>query len=262
MKTLLPSTEYSRIGIAKDVMKQPRNGIPRDLTQAIAWLEDLFNLYTVAMSVKVMLEPKEVFVFVYNIVQYSFKNDMEMNMEWIGMKNNFKVTHKNFDHPSLETLLRELVVKLRMRKNISRVDQALGVGPYSSNRPGARSIEAAEANESPQRGAQGELCPLFDQGGHPRMHNKCLRCGSEEHLVKSCTRATRKREALAAHAEEGDDDPEAEEPEQEDDEPEAAQDEPEEEDDFEPVGKVELDPDIDDYEIQRTTASRPSTPMP
>eukprot|EP00971_Amphidinium_carterae_P309360 6147630-Amphidinium_carterae.1 len=43
MRTLLPSTEYSRIGIAKDVMKQPRNGIPRDMTQAIAWLEDFFN---------------------------------------------------------------------------------------------------------------------------------------------------------------------------------------------------------------------------
>eukprot|EP00971_Amphidinium_carterae_P173089 3431467-Amphidinium_carterae.1 len=48
MKTLLQSTEYSRLGIAKDVMKQPRNGTPRDLTQAIAWLEDFFNRYTVA----------------------------------------------------------------------------------------------------------------------------------------------------------------------------------------------------------------------
>eukprot|EP00971_Amphidinium_carterae_P025116 495992-Amphidinium_carterae.1 len=44
MKALLPSTEHSRIGIAKDVMKQPRNGIPRDMTQSIAWLEDFFNL--------------------------------------------------------------------------------------------------------------------------------------------------------------------------------------------------------------------------
>eukprot|EP00971_Amphidinium_carterae_P303530 6031350-Amphidinium_carterae.1 len=52
MKTLLPSTEYSRIGIARDVMKHPRNGIPRDMTQAISWLEDFFNRYTVAMTVK------------------------------------------------------------------------------------------------------------------------------------------------------------------------------------------------------------------
>eukprot|EP00971_Amphidinium_carterae_P226720 4496645-Amphidinium_carterae.1 len=73
---------------------------------------------------------------------------MEMNMEWIGMKNNFKVTNKSFDHSSLETLLRELVVKLRMRKNIARVDHALGVVPHSNSRPEARSIEAAEANES------------------------------------------------------------------------------------------------------------------
>eukprot|EP00971_Amphidinium_carterae_P166419 3298128-Amphidinium_carterae.1 len=40
------------IGIAKDVMKHPRNGIPRDMTQAISWLEDFFNRYTVAMTVK------------------------------------------------------------------------------------------------------------------------------------------------------------------------------------------------------------------
>eukprot|EP00971_Amphidinium_carterae_P049317 972087-Amphidinium_carterae.1 len=73
---------------------------------------------------------------------------MEMNMEWIGMKNNFKVTHKSFDHDALEFLLRELVVKLQMRKNRARVDNALEVTSNSNNRPGARSIEAAEANES------------------------------------------------------------------------------------------------------------------
>eukprot|EP00971_Amphidinium_carterae_P080209 1587249-Amphidinium_carterae.1 len=71
---------------------------------------------------------------------------MEMNMEWITMKNKFQVTHKNFDHTSLEALLRELVVKLRMRKNIARVDIALGMTSHS--RPGARTLEAAEANEA------------------------------------------------------------------------------------------------------------------
>eukprot|EP00971_Amphidinium_carterae_P142246 2817772-Amphidinium_carterae.1 len=70
------------------------------------------------MTVKVMLEPKEVLAFVYNTVQYSFKTDMEMNMEWITMKNKFQVTHKNFNHTDLEALLRELVVKLRMRKKV------------------------------------------------------------------------------------------------------------------------------------------------
>eukprot|EP00971_Amphidinium_carterae_P144607 2865455-Amphidinium_carterae.1 len=71
-------------------MKPPRNGIPRDLAQAISWLEDFFNRYTVAMSVKVMLEPKEVLAFVHNNVHPSFRMDIEMNMEWISMKNIFK----------------------------------------------------------------------------------------------------------------------------------------------------------------------------
>eukprot|EP00971_Amphidinium_carterae_P217475 4317170-Amphidinium_carterae.1 len=139
---------------------------------------------------------------------------MEMNMEWINMKNVFKVTHKSFDHGALDKLLQELVVKLQMRKNVAKVDQALELSSNSNNRPGARSAEAAEANESrtspapkPKKKAStppprrklcsfyasakgcsyGELCSLFEKGGHFRMHNKCLRCGSEEHLVKACT---------------------------------------------------------------------------
>eukprot|EP00971_Amphidinium_carterae_P221174 4391011-Amphidinium_carterae.1 len=103
------------------------------------------------MTVKVMLEPKEVLAFVYNLVRYSFKDDIEMNMDWITMKNKFQVTHKNFDHASLEALLRELVVKLRMRKSIARVDSALGVTSNPNTRPGARSLEADahEARTSP-----------------------------------------------------------------------------------------------------------------
>eukprot|EP00971_Amphidinium_carterae_P192526 3820518-Amphidinium_carterae.1 len=62
------------------------------------------------------------------------------------MKNIFKVTHKSFDHEALNKLLRELVAKLRLRRNIARVDQALGVTQSFNNRPGARSLEAAEAN--------------------------------------------------------------------------------------------------------------------
>eukprot|EP00971_Amphidinium_carterae_P276841 5494191-Amphidinium_carterae.1 len=72
---------------------------------------------------------------------------MEMNMDWITMKNKFQVTHKTFDHVSLEALLRELVVKLRMRKSIARVDSALGVTPNTNSRPGARSLEA-DAHEA------------------------------------------------------------------------------------------------------------------
>eukprot|EP00971_Amphidinium_carterae_P173526 3439817-Amphidinium_carterae.1 len=105
------------------------------MSQAILWLEDFFNRYTVAMTVKVMLEPKEVLAFVYNIVKHSFNNDIEMNIE---MKNKFQVTHKAFDHTSLEALLRELIVKLRMRRSTARVDSALGVTTMPNNRPGAR----------------------------------------------------------------------------------------------------------------------------
>eukprot|EP00971_Amphidinium_carterae_P057581 1138538-Amphidinium_carterae.1 len=90
------------------------------------------------MSVKVMLKPKEVLAFVYNNVYPFFQTDIEMNMEWISMKKIFKVTHKSFDHKALDKLLQELVVKLRLQRNIARVDQALRVTQGSNNRPGAR----------------------------------------------------------------------------------------------------------------------------
>eukprot|EP00971_Amphidinium_carterae_P169674 3361981-Amphidinium_carterae.3 len=153
MKTLLTSSEYSRIGIAKDVLKYPRNGIPRDIIQAILWLEDIFNRYTVAMTVKVMLEPKEVLAFVYGIVKHSFAQDIEMNMGWIEMKNKFQVMHKAFDHVSLEALLRELIVKLRMRRSNAGVDSALGVTSMPNSKPGATSLEAdaSEARTPPKK---------------------------------------------------------------------------------------------------------------
>eukprot|EP00971_Amphidinium_carterae_P169673 3361981-Amphidinium_carterae.2 len=92
------------------------------------------------------------------------------------------------------------------------------------------------------------MCPLFDKGGHPRMHNKCLRCGSEEHLVKSCTRATKKKEARAIQADEVPDETEPDEPEQEDEEGEA-QDDQENDEDQENADEAELDPDNDEYEL-------------
>eukprot|EP00971_Amphidinium_carterae_P039739 780542-Amphidinium_carterae.2 len=156
-----------------------------------------------------------------------------------------------------------------MRRSNARVDSALGVTSQPNSRPGARSLEA-DANEArtppkkkptppPKRKlcssyasakgcAQGEMCPLFDKGGHPRMHNKCLRCGSEEHLVKSCTRATKKREARSLQADEPPDEPEKDEPEQEDEEGED-QDDQENDEDQENAGDAELDPDNDEYEL-------------
>eukprot|EP00971_Amphidinium_carterae_P214667 4260013-Amphidinium_carterae.1 len=77
-----------------------------------------------------------------------------------------------------------------MRRSTARVDNALGVTTMPNNRPGTRSLDA-DANEArtspkpkkkamtpPKRKlcssyasakgcAQGEMCPLFDKGGHP-----------------------------------------------------------------------------------------------
>eukprot|EP00971_Amphidinium_carterae_P266906 5294334-Amphidinium_carterae.1 len=99
----------------RDALKYPRSGPPRDLVQGILWLEDFFNRITGAEG-----------------------------SHGIRVRH---LTHKAFDHEKLEGLLRELIVKLRMRRSYARVDSALGVTSQPSNRPGARSLEA-DANEA------------------------------------------------------------------------------------------------------------------
>eukprot|EP00971_Amphidinium_carterae_P078836 1559772-Amphidinium_carterae.1 len=74
-----------------------------------------------------MIEPKEVLAFAHGIVKPCYANDVEMTMAWIELKTKFEVTLKSFNHEKLDGLLRELIVKLRMRRNNARVDTALGV---------------------------------------------------------------------------------------------------------------------------------------
>eukprot|EP00971_Amphidinium_carterae_P314055 6241987-Amphidinium_carterae.2 len=81
------------------------------------------------------------------------------------------------------------------------------------------------------------------------MQNKCLRCGSDAHMVKSCTRPTKRKDARSLQAEDAqdeqvkDDDQHIEEDENgEEDEPEHKVDVPDDED-------AELDPDDGDYEL-------------
>eukprot|EP00971_Amphidinium_carterae_P231854 4601283-Amphidinium_carterae.1 len=96
--------------------------------------------------------------------QYSFSNTI---VRWKGP----------CWHTWQTTLLRELIVKLRMRRSTARVDSALEVTTMPNNRPGARSLDADanEARTSPKPNfskrklcssyasakgcAQGETCP-------------------------------------------------------------------------------------------------------
>eukprot|EP00971_Amphidinium_carterae_P345029 6485746-Amphidinium_carterae.1 len=48
---------------------------------------------------------------------------------------------------------------------------------------------------------KGAMCYMVAKGGHPRMKDKCLRCGSEGHMYKACTRPSRQREARQNEAE-------------------------------------------------------------
>eukprot|EP00971_Amphidinium_carterae_P243357 4832402-Amphidinium_carterae.1 len=44
---------------------------------------------------------------------------------------------------------------------------------------------------------------MASKGGHPRMRDKCLQCGSEGHMYRSCTRPAWKSQAKQYDAETG-----------------------------------------------------------
>eukprot|EP00971_Amphidinium_carterae_P327077 6458242-Amphidinium_carterae.2 len=87
--TLLPSAEYSRIGIARDIMRPPRNGYPKGLGQAASCFEEFFNRYTLAVSVHALMEPKEILAFVIGNVKHCSTNDLELSMTWIELKKKY-----------------------------------------------------------------------------------------------------------------------------------------------------------------------------
>eukprot|EP00971_Amphidinium_carterae_P052625 1035855-Amphidinium_carterae.2 len=101
-------TEYSRIGIGRDIMRQPRSA-PVSMRQVINWIEDFFNRYVVAVSVNASMEPKEILAFVMSNVKPTTANDLELSMTWIDLKKRYDVTLKTFSHEKLELLLRELI---------------------------------------------------------------------------------------------------------------------------------------------------------
>eukprot|EP00971_Amphidinium_carterae_P269815 5352714-Amphidinium_carterae.1 len=108
-----------------------------------------------------------------------------------------------------------LLVELRMRDEESRTKSLLsGLNPGKATGAGAHAngadyqeywtaqeweaCEAEGAGATPGRAStdkqklcaayatkdgcpKGALCPLASKGGHPRMRDKCLRCGAEGH---------------------------------------------------------------------------------
>eukprot|EP00971_Amphidinium_carterae_P058722 1161253-Amphidinium_carterae.1 len=50
---------------------------------------------------------------------------------------------------------------------------------------------------------KGALCVMASKGGHPRMRDKCLQCGSEGHMYKACTRPAWKSQAKQYEADNG-----------------------------------------------------------
>eukprot|EP00971_Amphidinium_carterae_P109301 2164202-Amphidinium_carterae.1 len=69
-----------------------------------------------------LMEPKGILACVMGIVQPCAVQDVVMIMAWIELKKKYEVTLKSFAWSILDGLLRELIVKLRLRRNNVRVE--------------------------------------------------------------------------------------------------------------------------------------------
>eukprot|EP00971_Amphidinium_carterae_P126208 2500242-Amphidinium_carterae.1 len=159
--------------------------------QAISSLEDFFNRYTVAVSY--IMVPKEILAFVMGNVKPCTSNDLEISMTWIDLKKKYEVSLNTFSHEKLEPLLQKLIVQMKIRRTSVHVDTALGISTQQHPPSSAKNIEVD---------ANGAMAPPLLL----RQSNKCLHCGSEAHLVKTCTRASKRRDAKSFYPEEASND--------------------------------------------------------
>eukprot|EP00971_Amphidinium_carterae_P045982 904836-Amphidinium_carterae.1 len=126
-----------------------------------------------------------------------------------------------------------MLVELRMRDEEQRSKQLVihppsttkpqaAAGDYEADQWTAQEWEEYEAEAAADQGRQmqskpklcsayaskdgcpkGALCVMASKGGRPRMRGKCLQCGSEGHMYKSCTRPAWKSQAKQYDAETG-----------------------------------------------------------
>eukprot|EP00971_Amphidinium_carterae_P333191 6467775-Amphidinium_carterae.1 len=80
MRKMLPSHEFSRIGIAKDILRMPQYS-PGTFSAAAAWVENFLNRLAVAVKVGSKLEARELHYVLHGSLELVLK-DLDLGLLW------------------------------------------------------------------------------------------------------------------------------------------------------------------------------------
>eukprot|EP00971_Amphidinium_carterae_P070996 1403781-Amphidinium_carterae.1 len=102
MRRMLPSHEFSRIGIAKDMMRMPQYALTTFATAA-QWTESFLNRLAVAVKVGSMLEPRELHHVLHGALETILK-DLDLGMTWQATSRDVQVRSAQFGEEDVQTL--------------------------------------------------------------------------------------------------------------------------------------------------------------
>eukprot|EP00971_Amphidinium_carterae_P250783 4978169-Amphidinium_carterae.1 len=177
------------------------------------------------------MEARELHAVMLEVLKPTTSTDLKFALTWERVSLEVGVRSPDFSIGDVQTTGTRLLVELRMRDEESRTKsllsglnpgKATGTRAYANNaeHPEYWSTQEWEGYEAEGAGAapatppadkqklcaayatkdgcpKGSLCPLAGKGGHPRMKDKCLRCGAEGHMYKSCPRPSRPQQKEA-----------------------------------------------------------------
>eukprot|EP00971_Amphidinium_carterae_P053896 1061292-Amphidinium_carterae.1 len=156
------------------------------------------------------MEARELHYVLHGSLELVLK-DLDLGLIWQATSRDVQVRSAQFGVSDVQTLGSTMLVEMRMRDEEQRAKQ-LVINPSATRTPQAASgeyeaeqwttqeweeyeAEVAAGQGRPTQSTpklcsayaskdgcpKGALCVMASKGGHPRMRDKCLQCGSEGH---------------------------------------------------------------------------------
>eukprot|EP00971_Amphidinium_carterae_P283940 5637473-Amphidinium_carterae.1 len=147
MRRMLPSHEFSRMGIAKDMLRMLQYALN---TFAAQWCEGFLNKLSVAIKVGSLLEPRELHHVLHTALDPVLK-DLDVALTWQDTSREVKVRSSQFCVEDVQTLGSTMLVELRMRDDGQRNKQLVVHSSPSRPQAAAQSYEAEQKEQFRER---------------------------------------------------------------------------------------------------------------
>ena len=116
MKKIMPSTEYTRIGIGRSLLLYPRDPI-FSLHKAITWLDDFMTKIKIATMVNCKFENRQLYEVFETALQNVVKQDFSLQLKWEQMSIQYNVRTPHLTLKSIQEFTSLMIVEMRMLRD-------------------------------------------------------------------------------------------------------------------------------------------------